>query len=85
MKTSDKEEPPMDAKDAECTWDRLWAAVEALDPEMRTIFLLHGLTGARHDEIAQLIDLPESVCTERLELARTRVFEAFAGSAYKNG
>lgn len=75
---------PSDVHDAERTWGRLWAAVEALDPEVRTVFLLHGLTGARHDEIARLIGMPESVCATRLELARSRVFEAFAGSAHEN-
>ncbi len=72
----DSEASRLDALEAERTWARLWAAVEALDPEIRTFFLLHGLTGASHSEIARLIDLPERLCQERLERARARVIAA---------
>ena len=51
----------------------LVAALDALDPEQRAVFILYELEDVTMDEIAALQDAPLTTCYSRLASARARI------------
>jgi RNA polymerase sigma-70 factor (ECF subfamily) len=54
------------------------AALDALDPEQRRVFLLYEVEGLTMAEVAQAVKAPLQTCYSRLHAARSRVCAAFA-------
>ena len=52
---------------------RLLAALDALDVDRRTVFVLHDLEGRSIPEIAAIVDAPMNTLYSRLRLARQRM------------
>ncbi len=52
---------------------RLWAALEQLSVEQRTVLALFALDGLSHREIAAIVGVPEGTIWSRLHAARKRL------------
>jgi len=66
---------PLQAAEAEQLRERLWAALEALGPELREVFLLYTFQGLKYREIADLLGIPLGTVMSRLHGARRRIRE----------
>jgi RNA polymerase sigma-70 factor (ECF subfamily) len=61
---------------------RLYAAIDALSPKLRAVFVMHEVEGYTHEEIAEILGVPVGTSKGRLSDARARlrsVLAVFAG------
>ena len=56
----------------------LWDEVEQLPEKLRTVVLLHYLSGWSYAQIARFLELPESTITGRLQQSRLRLRQALS-------
>ncbi len=64
---------PLQVAEAEELRRRLWAAVDALGPQLREVFLLYTFQGLKYREIAGLLDIPLGTVMSRLHAARRSI------------
>jgi RNA polymerase sigma-70 factor (ECF subfamily) len=62
--------------DAQRVRARVWAGLEALPDEQRTVFVLHELEGFSAPEVAVAVGIPLNTAYSRLRLARSRFADA---------
>lgn len=56
--------------------DRLYAAIDALPPIYRSVFVLYDVEGHTHDEVSALLHIPSGTSKARLSEARARLRRA---------
>jgi RNA polymerase sigma-70 factor (ECF subfamily) len=61
--------------------DRLHAAIDALPPGYRTVFLMHDLEGYTHEEIGEVLGIQSGTSKAQLFRARARLREVLADFA----
>jgi RNA polymerase sigma-70 factor (ECF subfamily) len=89
VELADAAGPPQRAEEAELA-ELLRAALEALTPREREVFVLRDLEGVASAEVAQVLEVTESTVRSLLTLARRRLRallgpRLFAGSADQGG
>lgn len=58
---------------------RLHSAIDKLSDDLRLVFVMHDVEGYKHEEIAEVLDVPVGTTKSRLSRARQALREALTG------